>query len=93
MFSDQTDIIVTSLARVEFRNAVDLWGPDYDSRETAAEVLTEEVDEVMAEINRITREPEDAVANILYCRNAIKELAQVIAVNMKILDSDIFKSL
>lgn len=93
MFSPKTDRIVDSLALEEFENAVILWGRDYDSYETACEVLQEELEEVNAEICRISEGPLDAYQNIRYARNAIKELAQVIAVCMKITQSPFFKSL
>lgn len=93
MFSPNTDTIVSFLASEEYRNAVELWGTDYDSETTAHEVLAEEVDEVLAEIRMITDNPADAYQNIRYCRNAIKELAQVMAVSMKISNSGFFQSL
>lgn len=83
MFSANTDRLVDQLCYEEWRSAVDSWGPTYSSEREAGSVLSEELHEVMQEINLMNKS-EDTRPMIRYAKNAMKELAQVVAVCMKI---------
>lgn len=99
MFAEETENLVNQLIQAEYKNACDLWGEKYTSKEEACAVLNEEVREVGYEIAELIyhnfyfikyaynnqKLPDNWIEETeKYVKNAIKELAQVGAVVRKI---------
>ena len=99
-FSEQTEKLIEQLIQAEYKNACDLWGVKYSSKEEACDVLNEEVREAGYEITELNYRNFDFIKYAvsgdeqlpnnwiketeIYVRNSIKELAQVGAVLQKI---------
>lgn len=98
MFAEETEKLVNDLIQAEYKNACDLWGEKYHSKEEACDILKEEVREVGYEIAELIyhnfyfikyaydnqKLPDNWIEETeKYVKNAIKELAQVGAVLMK----------
>lgn len=98
-FATETENIVNQLIQAEHKNACDLWGEKYTSKEEACDVLDEEVREVGYEFISLQCRNFDFIKYAYdnkklpnnwieetekYIKNAIKELAQVCAVLLKI---------
>lgn len=99
MFAEETEKLVNDLIQAEYKNACDLWGEKYHSKEEACDILKEEVREVGYEIAELSYRnfyfvkyaydnqnlPDNWIEETeKYVKNAIKELAQVGAVVRKI---------
>ena len=99
MFAEETENLVNQLIQAEYKNACDLWGEKYPSKEEACVVLNEEVREVEYEYSNLQYRNFDFIKYAYgeqqlpdnwieetekYIKNAMKELAQVGAVLMKI---------
>lgn len=100
MFAPETDELVNELIQAEYKNACEKFGNKYNSLYEAYAILLEEVEESEKEFARIKTELSFLWANIKndkeqnmefylnvlpkYTKNAIKELAQVGAVLIKI---------
>lgn len=96
MFAPNTDELVTELNKGEYHWAIANWGPVYSSHEESSEVLTEELHETRSELNMLRAayrewknngEIERALDMYHFACNAIKELSQVVAVTLKIIES------
>ena len=96
MFAENTDKFVTELINGEYHNARKQSGNTYENHNESKSVISEELTEANSELNmldkaymdwRQTGLAERAVDIYRYCRNAIKELSQVAAVALKIIDS------
>lgn len=97
-FASETENLVEQLIQAEYKNACEIWGKEYTSKQEACDVLDEEVREVGYEITELNYRNFDFIkytyGNKLpdnwieetekYVKNAIKELAQVGAVVRKI---------
>lgn len=98
-FSEQTEKLTQDLIQAEYLNACDLWGEKYSCKEEVCDVLDEEVREVEHEFRSLQYRNFDFIKYAYdneklpnnwieeterYIKNAIKELAQVGAVLMKI---------
>lgn len=98
-FAPETEKLVNQLIQAEYKNACEDWGEKYNSKKEACDVLDEEVREVGYEISELNYRSFDFVKYAYdnrklpdnwieetekYVKNAIKELAQVGAVLMKI---------
>lgn len=98
-FATETENLVEQLIQAEYKNACEIWGKEYASKQEACDVLDEEVREVGYEITELNYRNFDFIkfacqnkkldANWVVniektIKNAIKELAQVGAVVRKI---------
>lgn len=98
-FAPETEKLVNELIQAEYKNACDIWGEKYHSKEEACDVLDEEVREVGYEIIELRYRNFDFIKYAYdkkelsdnwieetekYIKNAMKELAQCGAVLMKI---------
>lgn len=101
-FAEETEKLVNELIQAEYENACENWGEKYHSKEEACDVLDEEVREVGYEVDRLGNRNFEFIKYAYdnkqlpnnwieetekYIKNAIKELAQVGAVLMKIKNS------
>lgn len=96
MFSEKSEGLVDALVSAEYYNAVEHYGDRYGDKVESVEVLEEEVNEAYDEMKNVhafftfyknitgPNEPICLDDLVLSARNAIKELAQVIAVCKKI---------
>ena len=96
MFAEKTDELVTELINGEYHNARKQHGATYEDHEEAQTVLLDECMEVKSEHMMLKMACSEwykegyvdrALDIYRYARNEIKELAQVAAVALKIIDS------
>lgn len=96
MFSEKSESLVTELINAEYHNARKNYGETYCDHDEASAVLLEECMEVRSEYIMLKTSctewnKEGYVDRALdiyrYARNVIKEMSQVAAVALKIIDS------